>query len=128
MDAGVWFRTLRDLPAPLALPTPAGQTSSSRSSREKRIDGFYASGVCVVCGGQRRGKGWWLVVGKSTKKGGMVDGRVGWCHQSTHPSTTLCVACSATMWSIHQSIPTTHTPHTGDGWDGGVVDEGMRGV
>ena len=67
------------------------------------------------------------MVGKSTKKGGMVDGRVGWCHQSTHPSTTLCVACSATMWSIHQSIPTTHTPHTGDGWDGGVVDEGMRG-
>ena len=66
-------------------------------------------------------------MGKSTKKGGMVDGRVGWCHQSTHPSTTLCVACSATMWSIHQSIPTTHTPHTGDGWDGGVVDEGMRG-
>ena len=52
MDAGVWFRTLRDLPAPLALPTPAGQTSSSRSSREKRIDGFYASGVCVVCGGR----------------------------------------------------------------------------
>ena len=65
--------------------------------------------------------------GQSTKKGGMVDGRVGWCHQSTHPSTTLCVACSATMWSIHQSIPTTHTPHTGDGWDGGGVDEGMRG-
>lgn len=85
--------------------------------------------LCLcVCGVQRRGKGWWLVVGKSTKKGGMVDGRVGWCHQSTHPSTTLCVACSATMWSIHQSIPTTHTPHTGDGWDGGVVDEGMRGV
>ena len=70
----------------------------------------------VVGGGQKhkeRGDGGW--------KGWMVS------PINTPINNAVCGVLSHNV--VHPSVHShnTHTHHTGDGWDGGVVDEGMRG-
>ena len=69
----------------------------------------------VVGGGQKhkeRGDGGW--------KGWMVS------PINTPINNAVCGVLSHNV--VHPSVHSHNTHHTGDGWDGGVVDEGMRGV